>query len=68
MAPNPASPAHFGPDFRPRYFKNTPRGPYGPPEGKKSKKCPIFWGPKVGPKPEPGIFFSKCQECPWDHF
>ena len=44
------------------------RGADGLPEGHKSKKCLIFWGPKVGSETQTRDFVSKCQECPWDHF
>ena len=56
MASNPASPACPGPDFRPGYQKNTPRGLMGHQRATNQKNVRDFGVQKMGPKPKSGIF------------
>ena len=56
MAPNPASPAHFGPDFRPGCQENTPGGRGATRWPDLQKNVQDFGVQKLGPKPKSRIF------------
>ena len=62
MAPNPASPAHFGPDFRPGYFKNTPRAHMGHQRANNQTNVGKYGVQKMGPGPKNGICLANVRD------